>query len=139
MVTSEEMPQTKNIIKDKTVPVCFLVCDKTMIKNNVGEMVQWVCYILQVSVHYQEKPRAGAEAETIEKIKLLIGSLAFHGCLSLLSYQPRTTCPGVPLSTVGRVIPHQLLIKKMLHRYVHRPSDCGSPSIVAPSFHMTPA
>ena len=60
--------------------------------------------------------RTGAEAQIIEKKRAAYRLVAFHVCHSLLSYPPRTTCPGVPLPTADRAAsPHQLSIKKMLH------------------------
>lgn len=41
-------------------------------------------------------------------------------CLGCFLIQARATSPGVTPSTIGRVLPHQLLIEITLHRLVFR-------------------
>lgn len=55
---------------------------------------------------------------------------------SFFSPQQELLAQGAALTTVGWIIPHQSLMKKMPHRLGYRKFDEGSLSIKFPSFQM---
>lgn len=67
-----------------------------------------------------QEPRAETEAKVMGKPYLLTFS-PWLGSHTAQDHLPRTTHPGVALSTQGWVLPHQSAVKKMIQRHSHQP------------------
>lgn len=94
-------------------------CDNHKIKNNLRRKEFISAYSLK-SIMKRCQDRKSRQEPQVRNWSRGLGaaSVACSAC-SVIAF--RTTCLRVALPTVGWTVPHQSLIKNMLHRLAHRP------------------
>lgn len=105
-----------------TVPVWFLLLWKNTVTKSKLERKEFISFYS--SVHHQGKLRQNSRQETGTEKQgpwtLFPGWLHLGSCSANPLLQPRTTCLGEALSTVGEALLRQLETKKMSHRHAHK-------------------
>lgn len=95
------------------------------------------CYITSL-IEVRAETQTGTRRQELKQRpwKSATYCLALHGLFCFFIH-PRSTCPEVAPSTMDWGLPHQSLIKKMLHRLPTAQSYGDSLSIVVPSSQIT--
>lgn len=107
-----------------------------MTKNNLGSKE----YIVFALPRYRPITE-GSQSRNLSRGHkgVLLAGLLPIACSAGFLIELKTTCPGVAVPQRDKPSPHQLPIKKMHHRFLHRPIYWGVFSVEGSSSKVSPA